>query len=116
VKQLKFTFLWALLALIAFAKVSDAHPPKLVSLAWNPSGSLTVNVDHYVNDPQKHYISKIIVYVNDKIAAQKEYSSQTSGNGLTDVFNLGTQPGGTTIKVEAYCLIMGSVTGSIVVP
>jgi desulfoferrodoxin (superoxide reductase-like protein) len=108
--------LWAILALLVFEQASAAHPPKAISLAWNPNGSLTVNVDHSVNDPQKHYINKIIVYANDKVVAQKDYSSQTSADGLTDVFNLGTQPGGTTIKVEAYCVIMGSVAASITVP
>ncbi len=104
------------LALLGVAAIASAHPPKTVNLSWNPNGTLTVAVDHPVNDPQKHYINKVIVYVNDKIATQKEYQSQTNAEGFTDTFQLGTQPSGTKIKAEAFCIIMGSRTGEITVP
>lgn len=104
------------LALLCVAAVAFAHPPKAVNLSWNPNGTLTVTVDHPVNDPQKHYINKVIVYVNDKIATQKEYQTQASAEGFTDTFQLGTQPSGTKLKAEAFCIIMGSGTGSITVP
>lgn len=110
--------LLALLAvtILGLASVAFAHPPKAVNLAWNANGTLTVTVDHPVNDPQKHYINKIIVYVNDKIATQKEYQSQGSATGFTDTFQLGALPSGTKIKAEAFCIIMGSSTGSITAP
>lgn len=106
----------SLVCLLGFATVSFAHPPKDVNLTWNPDGNLTVAVTHSVNDPQKHYVNKVIVYVNDKVAAQKEYTSQQSADGLTDSFSLGTLPSGTKINVEVSCIIMGSATGSIVTP
>lgn len=105
-----------IVALLNISKVVFAHPPKVVNLAWNPGGVLTVVVDHGVNDPQKHYVNKIIVYVNDKIAAQKEYQSQESASGFTDTFQLGAQQPGAIIKAEAFCVIMGSSTGSVTVP
>ena len=98
------------------ATAAFAHPPKAVNLAWNSNGTLTVTVDHPVNDPQKHYINKIIVYVDDKIVTQKEYQSQASATGFTDTFQLGALSPGTKIKAEAFCIIMGSSTGSITVP
>jgi desulfoferrodoxin (superoxide reductase-like protein) len=114
--KLKTSFLWAALLLFAFSYEAGAHPPKDVSISFNPNGNLTVKVDHSVNDPQKHYINKIIVYINNNIAIQKDYSSQTDGEGLTDTFSIGPQAPGTNIKVEAYCVIMGSAEKSITLP
>lgn len=105
-----------LAALLAIPAIAFAHPPKAVKMSWDPSGVLTVNAEHSVGDPQKHYINKIIIYVNDKIVTQKEYKAQSGADGLTDTFNLGPQASGTTIKAEAFCIIMGSDTGSLTVP
>jgi desulfoferrodoxin (superoxide reductase-like protein) len=116
VRKIANRFICAILFLAALAQAAAAHPPKSVSLVWNPGGSLTVKVDHSVNDPQKHYVNKIIVYVNDKIVAQKEYSSQTNEDGQTDTFSLGALPSGVNIKAEAFCVIMGSATGAITLP
>lgn len=114
--QKKVLFATSLLALLNVAVIAFAHPPKAVSLVWDPSGTLTVTVDHVVNDSQKHYVNKVIVYVNDKIAVQKEYPSQESAAGFADTFQLGAQQPGTRIKAEAFCIIMGSGTGSVTVP
>jgi hypothetical protein len=115
-KKLNIAILCATLFLAVLANAASAHPPKGVSLSLNPNGRLSVNVDHAVNDPQKHYINKIIVYVNDKIAAQKDYSSQSFDAGQSDTFELGELPSGTNIKAEAFCVIMGSASGTMTVP
>ena len=94
---------------------AHAHPPKSVLLTLQ-GNSLTVDVEHGVNDPKKHYVYRIIVYVNDKVAAQKEYTAQQSPQGLKDAFNLGSVPSGANIKAEAFCVIMGSTTGSMTAP
>ena len=116
VGKLKRSLLWAVLLLIAFSCEAAAHPPKDVSISFNPNGSLTVKVSHSVNDPLKHYIKKIIIYVNNSIAIQKEYSSQPDWDGLTDTFSLGPQASGANIKVEAQCVIMGSAEKSMTLP
>ena len=108
--------LFSVVCFIVSAGSAFAHPPKSVTLSWNPSGALGVNVSHSVNDPVKHYVYRIIVYVNNNRVAQKEYNSQPNGDGLTDTFSLGALPSGTTIKAEAFCVIMGSTTGSLTVP
>ncbi|MDR1482465.1 MAG: hypothetical protein LBI74_07560 [Synergistaceae bacterium] len=114
----RIVHIMALILLLAAGvpMIASAHPPKSVKLAWNANGNLTVTVGHSVNDPGKHYIYKVIIYVNDTVAAQKEYSSQTSADELTDVFSLGGKPSGTRIKAEAFCVIMGSASGEITVP
>jgi hypothetical protein len=116
VEKLKISLLWAVLLLIAFSCEAAAHPPKDISISLNPNGNLTVKVSHSVNDPLKHYIKKIIIYVNNNIAIQKEYSSQTDDDGLTDTFSLGPQASGSNIKVEAQCVIMGSAESSTTFP
>ena len=108
VGKLKRSLLWVVLSLVAFSYEAAAHPPKDVSISFNPNGNLTVKVNHSVNDPLKHYIKKIIIYVNNNIVIQKEYSSQTDADGLTDTFSIGPQAPGANIKVEAQCVIMGS--------
>ena len=94
-----------------------AHPPKSVTLSLDaPSGRLTVQVVHGVNDPVKHHVQRISVFVGGKLAAQKEYPSQTDVNGMTDTFSVGSVPKGTKIRVEATCNIMGSATGELISP
>ena len=106
----------ALLLLMLFASSSFAHPPKDVQLAWSASGALTVKAEHKVEDPGKHYVSKVVVFVNDKIAAQKEYSSQQSADAFSDTFSLGALPSGTKISAEVFCVIMGSKSASMIIP
>jgi len=77
---------------------------------------LTVQVAHGVNDPAKHHVQRISVFVGGKLAAQKEYPSQADAGGMTDTFAIGSVPKGTTIRVEATCNIMGSATGELVAP
>lgn len=96
-------------------QAAHAHPPKSVSLSLQGS-TLTVKVEHGVNDPKKHYVYRIIVYVNDKVAAQKEYTAQQSPQSLSDTFSLANAPAGANIKAEAFCVIMGSTTGSMKAP
>ena len=112
----KKIFIRALLFVMLCASAAFAHPPKDVTLSWDASGALTVRAAHNVEDPGKHFISKVMVFVNDKIAVQKEYSSQQSADGFADTFSLGAQPSGTKISVEAFCVIMGSKTASLVTP
>jgi hypothetical protein len=99
-----------------FSKTAFAHPPKEVRVDLRPGGELVVYAAHTVDDPQKHYIFRIIVYANNNVVATKEYKSQNDMGGLTDTFSLGELPSGTHLKVEASCVIMGSATGSVVVP
>ncbi len=114
----KWSILFAFAACLFLLPISpaSAHPPKSVVLQWNPSGTLGVNVSHSVNDPAKHYIYRVVVYVNNNVAMQKEYNAQTNGDGLSDSFSLGALASGTNVKVEAFCVIMGSASGSLTVP
>ena len=113
-KRLSAVF-FVLCTILLSATLAGAHPPKSVNLSWD-NGTLTVKVEHSVNDPQKHYIYKIVVYVDNQVAAQKDYTSQPDAAGLTDRFALPSVKSGANVKAEAFCVIMGSTTGSITIP
>jgi hypothetical protein len=100
----------------AFASSALAHPPQQVQLSFVAPGTLTVKVVHPVNDPAKHYISKIVVTVNGKVTADRTYSGQGSPDGMSETFSLGSVPRGATIRAEATCSIVGSAAGQITVP
>jgi hypothetical protein len=106
----------AIVLLLGITGAAFAHPPKEIKLSLQPDGTLTVNVAHAVDNPGKHYIFRIIVYVDDKIAAQREYSSQQNAESQIDKFSLGALPSGAKIKVEASCVIMGTAASSITAP
>jgi hypothetical protein len=93
-----------------------AHPPKEVTLELGPNGALTVRVLHSVDDPGKHYVSRITVYVDDRAEETREYKSQTGTEGMSDIFALDPPRSGANIRAEAFCVIMGSKTGSFIVP
>jgi hypothetical protein len=93
-----------------------SHPPKEVNLQWNDAGTLVVKVVHGVDDPIKHYVYRITVYVDNKVVETRDYKSQTDAGGMTDTFSIGSLRSETNLKAEAFCVIMGSATGSMVVP
>jgi hypothetical protein len=79
-------------------------------------GVLSVNAAHSVDNPDKHYIYRITIYRDNKIMVSKDYKSQPSADGLSDTFDIGASPQGSVIKAEAFCVIMGSASGSMTVP
>ena len=114
----RLILLYALAFALALLLVDPAaaHPPKTVHLSWNPAGDLTVTVEHAVDNSEKHYVDRIIVYADNKVAASRDYSSQSGVGGMADIFVLGAMPSGAVLKAEARCVIMGSTSGSFVIP
>jgi hypothetical protein len=114
---LRKALFWAALILVVFSSAAVfAHPPKEVSLELRPGGELVVRVAHTVDDPGKHYISRIVVYADNAIIATRDYKSQSGTGGLTDTFSIGAAASGVNLKAEAFCVIMGSASGSMVIP
>ena len=107
---------FALFFFLLLTSVSSAHPPKEVLPSWDGKGNLKVEIVHNVEDPQKHYVNHVNIYLNGKLIQQKDYTQQGTNNGETLTFSLGNLPSGSTIKVEATCVIFGTTTGSLVIP
>ncbi|MDR0653821.1 MAG: hypothetical protein LBG12_11035 [Synergistaceae bacterium] len=103
------------LLVMVFAGPVFSHPPKNVAMSLN-GGVLSVNVSHSVDNPEKHYIYRIVIYRDNKIVVSKDYKSQPGADGLSDTFDIGASPQGSVINAEAFCVIMGSASGSMTVP
>lgn len=103
-------------AMIAtLATAAAAHPPKSVSIDVNTSGRLAVSVSHGVNDPVKHYVYQITVYVDDALRTQRDFPKQEGAEGIDTVFELGELKAGAKVRVDAFCVIMGSASATAVV-
>ena len=114
-KSLKLS-VFALFFLLLSTAVSWAHPPKEVLPSWDGKGVLKVEIVHNVDNPQKHYVNHVNIYLDGKIIEQKDYTQQGTNNGEVLTFSLGKLPSGSTIKVEATCVIFGTTAGSLVLP
>ena len=115
VKRRSVGILIVFLTVMIFSGPAFSHPPKSVTMSLN-GGVLSVNVAHSVDNPDKHYIYRITIYRDNKIVISKDYKSQPGTDGLSDTFDIGVSPLGSVIKAEAFCVIMGSASGSMTVP
>jgi hypothetical protein len=115
VKRLGAGIIISFLTVMIFSGTAFSHPPKSVALSLK-GGILSVNVSHSVDNPDKHYIYRIIIYRDNQIVVSRDYKSQPSTDGLSDTFDIGASRPGSVIKAEAFCVIMGSASGSITVP
>lgn len=114
-KKIKRIFLCALLLFVWILPLAAyAHPARSVEVKADASGNVTVTAPHKVDDPAKHYINKVVIFINGKAAVQKEYKSQASAEAFSDTFNIAA-PAGSTVKAEVVCVIMGVATGETVV-
>lgn len=91
---------------------ANAHPPRSVVITLTEDGKVGVTVDHNVSDSAKHYIYRILLFANNSVVAQREFSSQPVGDSLTEYFDIGQVAHGTLLSAEAFCVIMGSASGS----
>ena len=88
-----------------------AHPPSKIEPSYNSvTKVVSADIKHNVSNPAKHYIKRVVVYLNDKVVAEKNYTSQVSKTDqLFESAPLDLKAGD-TIKIKATCNIMGSKT------
>ena len=94
----------------------NAHPPKSLDLRYDAeNASLTVKVWHKVNDPQSHYIGKIVVFQDDEPIAQKTYKRQVTDLYQEEIFILSDKPlkKNDRVKVQAACNRFGKKTAQL---
>lgn len=101
-------FCSAVCCVILLSASANAHPPRSVSAVYDGNGSLSVSIDHPVNDPSKHFINTITIYKNGAVVAKRELDDQPRADGLSDSFAVGVLAPGTIIRVEVSCVIMGT--------
>lgn len=91
-----------------------AHPPKEPTLSYAPeTGTLTVGLVHAVSNPDKHYIKRVEIFVNDQSVVDKAYTSQPSEKEWSLTFEVGALKAGDKIKVKATCNVFGSNSATL---
>jgi hypothetical protein len=99
------------LAVCLFAGAAAAHPPKDVSLEFDPaSHMLMVMAMHDTKDVTKHYVGTIQVSLNgDKLIEQK-FKSQPTPDMQMGHYLINDAKVGDVLSVTAICSIAGKKT------
>lgn len=101
------------LTLILVSSGIMAHPPSDIDLAYDgANGVLSVEVNHRVGNPSRHYIEDITIMQNGETVLEEDYDEQDGNSGSTYEFNLSAQ-NGDSITVQAKCNRFGNLSASI---
>lgn len=109
-KQLLLLFI----AIFAFGMSVMAHAPKKIILTFDKAtNTLKADIQHKVKDVEDHFISDIIIYVNDKEVKTSTYEKQSEK--LNEVFEIQLEnvKSGDEIKLKAKCNKFGSKSSKI---
>ncbi len=115
-KKLYFVLLiFFIAATLVGTQNARAHQPYSMNLSYhsNPS-SITVGISHPVDDPNVHYISKVVVEVNDIIVITETYTSQPTANNFYYTYNI-TAGTNDKVKVTATCNQGGSASVCLII-
>ena len=92
-----------------------AHPPVKIDISYNKMArNLEVVIGHSVNNPEKHFIKKVIVKKNKKDLMEETFEGQDNDRNQTIIIPVSAQKGD-IITVQAYCNISGRLTESITI-
>ena len=102
------TILFLVLLALIVPVTMQAHPPKDIVAEFDyETKELTVTISHFVDDPVRHYIDKIVVELNDgEIITQKLKVQETKGEQKA-LYMVTDAAEGDKISVTAYCSIAG---------
>jgi len=85
-----------------------AHPPKGIELVFESNTKvLRVNISHFVDDPAKHYIEKVVVELNGEEIITQTFKMQTDKQTQEIMYVVVGAQEGDKIAVTAYCNISG---------
>lgn len=94
----------AFVCVLCIVPCALAHQPVQIDIVYDSSGNiLAAAVTHPVDDPEHHYIDKIVVTLNAKEIITHEVSRQDNGNTLTVTYRIPDAKAGDSITVDAYC-------------
>jgi len=105
-----------LVALLGFGLSVMAHGPKKILLSFDKdTQTLTADIQHKVKNIESHYISEVIVFVNDKEVKTVSYEKQSEKlNELVEI-PLENIKEGDEIKLSAKCNKFGKKSSKLVV-
>lgn len=116
---MKSKILKALLTLMIMLLICTpvfAHPAEKVELEWDEATSvLHVSIVHPVGNPSTHYISRIVISVNGKVAEDVKLKSQSDPKVLHETYVIKDAPKGAKIEVETTCNVFGKRKNSITI-
>lgn len=93
-----------------------AHPAEKVELKWDEAASeLHVSIVHPVKNTASHYISRIVVSVDGKVAEERALKSQSDSKTEEAVFEIKDLKKGSKIEVEVTCNVFGKRKQSLVI-
>lgn len=111
-KQILFT----VLALMAISLTVLANAPKKIILNYNKETKmLSADIIHKVKEVSSHYISDVIIYVNDKEVQTVSFEQQTETKSEVIKYQLKDIKVGDEIMLVAKCNKFGKKSAKIVV-
>lgn len=91
-----------------------AHPPSEVNIEY--SGELkmiSIVIVHPVSNPGKHFINKIIIWLNEEEIIQHKISAQDDNRYQSAVYMIPDAKAGDVIATEVYCNMSGKLKEEI---
>ena len=105
-----------IIALVLVSVPLLAHSPSSVEAEFDPETRiLNLEINHPVNNPTRHYVSKVIVELNGKKIIEQKFGSQTDEEEQDVLYSIHDAKTGDKIKVTAYCNISGKKSSELVV-
>jgi desulfoferrodoxin (superoxide reductase-like protein) len=107
--KVRYSLFLAAGSLLLLCGIAAAHPPASLEAALQPDGKLRVMISHTVNDPVKHFISRIVVTSDGKVIAEEKFTQQSDKTGVVAEIPAAGLSKGQTVQIEADCNIFGSL-------
>lgn len=102
------------LVLLVLPLVVKADPAKKVNLTYNDvTKKLKIEAIHPVNNPDKHYIDQIIIYVNDKEVRVMDLKKQSDKKAEIVEVEVPQIVNGCEIIVKTRCNEFGTKKGTL---
>lgn len=90
-----------------------AHKPSEIDVVIEGS-RVEIEVRHRVRNPQKHYVDRIIITLNDRKIIEQGLSLQTK-DIQTAIYNVPSLKAGDVLDVEATCNVFGKLKKQIII-
>ncbi len=101
-------------SLIIASTGAYAHPPSEVNIEHSSElRMMSIVVAHPVSNSGKHFINKIIIWLNTEEIIQHKISAQDDNKYQSAAYMIPDAKTGDVIAVEAYCNISGKLKKEI---
>ena len=110
----KIVLLILFFGLIIASANAYAHPPSEVNIEYSEElRMISIVIVHPVSNPEKHFINKIIVWLNEEEIIQHKISAQDDNKYQSAAYTIPDAKVGDIIALEAYCNVSGKLKEEI---